>query len=336
MRQKTYSDIRIQELSPKIDLNSAILLVGSCFSENISDRLESRKFTVLSNPAGILFDTLSIERTLQDISLKRQYSEHDLFYQNELYTSWSHHSDFSSSNRDKTIENINQTIERSHSFLQKTNTVILTLGSAFSYYHLGEKTYVANCHKVPQTEFRKDLIGIDQLLQSLKNIRNSILSINPNCRLILTISPVRHLRDGLIENNRSKARLIEAVNLFCQEYTDIYYFPAYEIVIDVLRDYRYFDIDFAHPNYLATDLVFEYFKEACINMADFDSMNDFYHLSVAMKHRSRNPETNAHYLFLKSHYLKAIEFQEKFPLHDFSREINYFLISMESHPNHQK
>jgi hypothetical protein len=324
MNLKTYTSIRIPQLERKMDINCPVLLMGSCFSENIANRLSNRKWKVLSNPFGILFDALSIERTLEEIVQRKEYTANDLFLYNELYTSWNHHSDYSDYSMERGLKMINDSMETSYKFLEDTNTVIITLGSAYSYYYHRENKYVANCHKIPQLEFRKDLISIERILLSLKKIRSLILSVNPTCNFILTISPVRHLRDGVVENNRSKARLIEAVNLLIEEFPAVYYFPSYEIVIDVLRDYRFFDIDCAHPNYLATDIVFDYFKESCIDENSYESMERFYELHLAMKHRSKNPETTAHKKFLANYLEKAREFQKQFPNIDFSKEISHF------------
>lgn len=324
LKNDLFLSIKHDKFSKLIDIYSPIFLIGSCFSENIAQKLSQRKFNILSNPSGILFDTLSIEKTISDISNRKKYVESDLFYQNELNGSWAHHTDFSFTDISKSIASINQSIEDSHLWLQNTDTVIITLGSAFSYFHKSEQRYVANCHKVPQTEFQKELISIDRIISSLENIREMILSINPACNFILTISPVRHLRDGVVENNRSKARLIEAINQFTILHPDVYYFPSYEIVIDVLRDYRFFDIDFAHPNYLATDIVFDYFKDLCLDPSCIDIMEKFNHLNLAMKHRSRNPDTEAHKRFLETHLEKAKDYQTKYPDLDFSMEINYF------------
>lgn len=324
-----YSSISIYKNPKKIGLNDRLFFIGSCFSENIHNRLNKRKINSLSNPYGIMFDTLSIENTISEIVEGKVYKDSELFLQNELYGSLAHHTDFSFINKEDSLEKINSAIVDSRNWIMSTSQVIITLGSAYSYFHHGENRYVANCHKIPQTEFRKDLIPIERIISSLKNIRELILSINPSCNFILTISPVRHLRDGLVENNRSKARLIEAVNQLTNTHPEIYYFPSYEIVIDVLRDYRFFDIDFAHPNYLATDIVFDFFKDNCIDPSCFSDLDGFHQLYIATKHRSRNPETKAHKKFLEAHLEKAKTFQEKFPDLDFTNEIDYFSSELE-------
>ncbi|MCE2963130.1 MAG: GSCFA domain-containing protein [Chitinophagales bacterium] len=313
----------------KIDFKDKIFLLGSCFSENVSQLLSQRKFQIMSNPHGILFDILSLERCLLEISVKKQYDQADLFQHGELYGSWNHHTSFSNTKPNQTTNTINDAICRSFEFLSKTKHVILTLGSAFSYFHINEKRWVANCHKIPQTEFQKILLPIEDILTSLTNIYNLLLKINPEIRLTLTISPVRHLRDGVIENNQSKARLIEAVNLFIQKHADVYYFPSYEIVIDVLRDYRFYDIDYAHPNFLATNIVFDYFRDLCIDPKAYKDMDKFYHLYLAMNHRAKHRETADHINFLQSNKSRVDEYIKLYPHLDFNSELKHFSAELE-------
>jgi hypothetical protein len=308
----------------KVGFDSPVFFIGSCFSQNISSFLSQRKFNVLSNPYGILFDVLSIERCIAEVCALKNYIKTDLFLFNELFGSWNHHSSFSDLNEEFTLAQINDSIINTYEFLKSAESVIITLGSAFSYFHIEENIWVSNCHKVPQTQFRKELITVEKIIKSLENIRALLLKLNPKIHLMVTISPVRHLRDGVVDNNRSKARLIEAVNLFTHNHSEVYYFPSYEIVIDVLRDYRYYDIDFAHPNYLATEIVFEYFKDLCIEPKHYDNMDKFYSLYLAMNHRTKHPGTNIHLSFLESNLSKTIEYAKAFPKLNFQRELIHF------------
>ena len=308
----------------KIDFSCPIFFMGSCFSQNISSMLTQRKFNVFSNPYGILFDTLAIENSILEICTQKFYTKSDIFLFNELYGSWNHHSSFSATNAEFALTQINDSILMANQFLQKSRHIILTLGSAFSYYHIEEDKWVANCHKLPQTHFRKELISIEKILKSLENIYSTLRRFNPDIKLTLTISPVRHLRDGVIDNNRSKARLIETVNLLTQNHPEIYYFPSYEIVIDILRDYRYYDIDFAHPNYFATEVVFEYFKELCIDPPIYNDMDKFHSLQLAMNHRTKHSGTKSHHNFLESNLNKVKEYIQTYPHLDFQTELRYF------------
>lgn len=310
--------------SQPIDYTSTIFFIGSCFSENISKLLSQRKFSVLSNPSGILFDPLSIERYIIELAEKKLYTSSDLFLYKELYGSWNHHSQFSEVQAEAVVDKINEANKKAYDFLTTCTHCFITLGSAFSYFNTTENRWVANCHKVPQSHFSKILLKSEEILASLKNIKHALERIQPNIQINLTISPVRHLRDGLIENNRSKARLIDAVYQFCQEFPSIYYFPSYEIVIDVLRDYRFFDIDFAHPNYLATQIVFDYFQDLCLNPKSYKDIENFYSLYLALNHRTKHPKTNENIKFLESNIEKVKLFASQFPHLDFSEELAYF------------
>ncbi|MBL7788533.1 MAG: GSCFA domain-containing protein [Chitinophagales bacterium] len=321
---KLYLDPNFSHSTHKIGLKDSIFLIGSCFSENIFALLSQRKFSVMSNPYGILFDILSIERCFSEIYNKKKYRLEDLFLYHDLYGSWNHHTNFSNLSAQTALKSINNSIIKSETFLSQAQHVIITLGSAFSYFHNDENIWVANCHKAPQNDFRKTLLPINDILKSLENIYDLLLKINPGIKLTLTISPVRHLRDGVIENNRSKARLIEAINLITQKHPEIYYFPSYEIVIDVLRDYRFFDIDFAHPNYLATNIVFDYFKNLCIDSNSYEDMDKFHQLHLAMNHRAKHGGTVEHINFLKSYIAKIFEYMKSNPHINFTKEQEYF------------
>lgn len=323
-RTNLLTNIHFSSINQKISLDSSVLFLGSCFSENISNRLDMRKVSVLSNPHGILFDTLSMEKAIDDIALRRLYGFEDLLYENEVYLSLNHHSDFSDYTADGSLQKINTSIEWAYRFVQSASHIVLTLGSAFSYYHLSSNAFVANCHKIPQKEFEKKLVEIERIESALNHIYQQLITINPSIQIILTISPVRHLRDGVIENNRSKARLIEAANRFISLHPQVYYFPSYEIVIDVLRDYRYYDIDYAHPNILATDIVFEYFVDACVDSYSATMLEKFYHLTIAKNHRPRFPNTSAHKAFLERQLALCLDYQSKFQYLDFSSEIQHF------------
>jgi hypothetical protein len=158
----------------------------------------------------------------------------------------------------------------------------------------------------------------------LEKTLNELTRFNPNLKFIFTVSPVRHIRDGVVENNRSKARLIEVVHYLVSKFETAHYFPAYELVIDVLRDYRFYDIDLVHPNYPATEYVLEKFSETCIDPGTREIMQEVKKIVAARMHRAFQPETKAHGQFLKSHFEKAVALQKKYPFLDLKEEIRYF------------
>jgi hypothetical protein len=308
----------------KIKAFDSIFLIGSCFSTEMFLKLKRRKFDVLSNPYGVLFDTLSISRAIEDIKKNNEYKIDDLYKFKDTYLSWNHHSDFNDIESQNTLIKINNSISNANSFLKKSKVVIITLGSAFSYRLINENQFVANCHKYPQNHFEKVLVSIEEIENQLFNIINNLKSIQSEIQIIFTISPVRHLRDGVIENNKSKSRLIEALTRLQEKNERFYYFPAYEIVMDVLRDYRFFDIDMAHPNYLATDIVFDYFKTLCIEEKDYDIIEEMNKLYIATQHHSKNPNSEEHKQFLKTYKEKIIQYQKLYSNIDFLNEKAHF------------
>ena len=206
--------------------------------------------------------------------------------------------------------------------------MIITLGSSYSYKLVNGGTPVANCHRAPPQYFNKQLVEISEIANRLDDTIIQLKAFNSDLKIIFTISPVRHLRDGVIDNNRSKARLIEAVHQVEQQFDHCYYFPAYELVIDVLRDYRFYDIDLAHPNYAATEFVFEKFKEHYIENKSLEQMDDIKKMVNAYRHRPFNPLTNSHQSFLNASLTKARQLQQQLPNLDFSEQINYFIQSL--------
>ena len=183
---------------------------------------------------------------------------------------------------------------------------------------------VANCHRAPAQLFHKHLLSIAEIITALDNCLHQLFYFNKKIKILFTISPVRHLRDGLVENNRSKARLIEAVHHLVSKFDRLWYFPAYELVIDVLRDYRFYDIDLAHPNYQATEFVFEKFTSHYFNADSQALMEEIRKIVTARKHKPSQPDTRAHQAFLRAHLQKAQSLQEKYKNLDFQDEIKYF------------
>ncbi len=316
--------IKVNTLPDPIAYPQRILLMGSCFTEHIGEHLHDLKFDVLQNPNGILFDPFSVASSLVSYIQNRQYTGTDLIYFNELWQSWQHHSIFSHTNKEECLHIINKSQNRAHEFLKSANWLIITLGSSFSYRLAENNMPVANCHRAPAQMFNKHLMTIEEINTELDNCLHRLFGFNPGLQVIFTVSPVRHIRDGVIENNRSKARLIEVVHHLANKFDRIHYFPAYELLIDVLRDYRFYDIDMVHPNYQATAFVLEKFSEHCIDAGSRAIMEEVKKIAIARKHKAFQPLTNAHRQFLITHLEKARQLKQKYPFLDMDEEINYF------------
>ncbi|MBM3415599.1 MAG: GSCFA domain-containing protein [Bacteroidetes bacterium] len=325
-------NIELNKLPESITYRDKSMLVGSCFTEHIGNTLGELKFQTLQNPNGILFGPDAVCKSLLSHVQNKQYAEQDLFYLNEVWNSWDHHSRFSHIHKDECLKGINQSQQKAHDFLYVADWLIITLGSSFSYFltpqpplHLwrgGEA--VANCHRAPANWFEKKMLEVDEIKEMLESCLKQLKQFNPGLKFIFTVSPVRHIRDGVVENNRSKARLIEAVHFICSKFESAHYFPAYELVIDVLRDYRFYDIDLVHPNYPATEFVLEKFIETCIAEETQQLMKEIKQIVIARKHRPFQPDTNAHRQFLKSYLEKVKDLQQKHNFLDLKEELNYF------------
>jgi hypothetical protein len=328
-------NIDLKKLPQPVRYDDSILLIGSCFTEHIGNSLQELKFSVLQNPNGILFDPHSVCKSLISYIENKKYDEKDLFSLNEVWNSWQHHSRFSRLNSQEAINQINASQERAHEFLKKADWIIITLGSSFSYRltqegqseapgGVSDELSVANCHRAPAQWFNKHLLGIDEIVSMLDNCYHRLLQFNPKLKIIFTVSPVRHIRDGVVENNRSKARLIESVHHIVNKFDRLFYFPAYELVIDVLRDYRFYDIDLVHPNFMATDFVLDKFAQSCIVEEAQEIMKEVKKIIIARKHKAFQPASAAHKQFLKSHLEKVKSLSTKYSFLDLKEEITYF------------
>ena len=314
----------IPPLPRPIAYTDNVLLIGSCFTEHISDRLQQHKFSVEANPNGILFNPLSVAASLDGYLDGKQYARNDLFYLNELWNSWDHHTRFSNTDPVAALNIINESQASASVFIKKADWIIITLGSAFQYYLKEKNQPVANNHRAPAQFFEKRLLSTQDITTALSTTIEKLYTVNPNAQLLFTISPVRHIRDGVVDNNRSKARLIEAVHTLCDTYAQAHYFPAYELVIDILRDYRFYDIDFVHPNFPATTFVWEQFVKACITPAARQLMPQVHEIMTAVAHRARFPETAAHKKFKESYAAKIKAITTTHPFLNMDEELKYF------------
>jgi GSCFA family len=317
-------DLQINAPEQKLSYPDQVMLVGSCFTEHIGKYLKESKFQILQNPHGILFDPFSVSSVIVSLINDVGYGEKDLFYLNELWHSWQHHSIFSNLDKENMLSTINKAQHNGHQFLKNTKWIFITLGSAFSYRLREGKLPVANCHRAPAQWFDKHLMSIEEINSALDTCIHRLFQFNPDIRILFSVSPVRHIRDGVIENNRSKARLIECVHHLVNKFKNIYYFPAYELVIDVLRDYRFFDIDMVHPNYQATEFVIQQFVQHFIDEGSQMIMEEIKKINIAKNHQAFQPQTLAHKLFLQTHLEKVNALKSKHGFLDLEYETAYF------------
>jgi GSCFA family len=314
----------------KINHQHKLLLMGSCFTENMGDKLLAHKFSVLQNPNGILFNPVSVKEAVYNYISNKEMDETDLFYLNEAYHSWQHHSRFSGITKQDALQKINASTDSAHHYLKETDFVIITLGSAW-VYELTEKaanaktgSVAANNHKAPADWFSRRLLSNPEVIKLVNDTVCHLQQFNPLIKIIFTISPVRHLREGFVENNRSKAALINAVHLATERFENVFYFPAYELVIDDLRDYRFFAEDMVHPNYAATNYVWKKFVTSCIDESSQDLMRHINEINAASKHKPFNPASAAHQAFKLKYWNIIQSMQQKYPYLNLTEESTCF------------
>lgn len=301
-----------------IDYSSRILLLGSCFSENIGGKFEYYKFQTTINPFGIIFNPVSIEKILSRSINLEYFTEKDIFYYNERWHCYEVHSDVSNENKEVFLEMLNTILQATNNQITKLTHLIITYGTSWVYSLKSGNEVVANCHKVPQKEFSKAILSVEVIEASIDNTLDLIRKINPKCNVIFTVSPVRHIKDGFVENQRSKAHLITAIHSTIEsELSSVNYFPSYEIMMDELRDYRYYAADMLHPNQVAVDYIWERFCECAISEVSYGTMDTVRTIQKGLAHRPFKVASEIHQQFLASLQQKIIMLQKEFSFIEF-------------------
>ncbi len=313
---KLQTQIPLTKAKEQIDHASQLLVLGSCFSENIGAKLNYFKFQTVQNPFGILFHPFAIENLITRAVNKEYYSADDLFFLNDRWHCFDAHSSLSDVSKEKLLKNLNTQLVRTENQIRQATHILITLGTAWVYRKKQTGKTVANCHKVPQKEFDKHLLTADEITASLQRTVHHIESINKNVQLIFTISPVRHLKDGFIENQRSKSHLITAIHTILSippSGARGIYFPSYEIMMDELRDYRFYATDMVHPNALAIDYIWEKFQQVWISETAHVTMKRVDEIQKGLLHKPFNPESEQFKKFEKSVQRKIEEIHKNFP-----------------------
>ena len=320
--------LRTEIESPNYDFQlnywDRIFTIGSCFAENISEYLRNRKINILSNPFGVLYNPLSIENAFKVLLGKLKVEEDDYLFDQYEWHSFYHHSDFSSHNKDLLKSKIKETNKTAIQFLTSTNLLIITLGTAFVYKYLETEKVVSNCHKIPQKDFEKIRLTTEEAIKSIRSTCTLLKELNSDLKIIFTISPVRHWKDGAAENQRSKSILTMAVDEIIKTTKDTYYFPSYEIMMDDLRDYRFYKKDLLHPNEIAVEYIAEKFINSIMNEESIKFMNDAIQITNSKEHKVRNKESEAYKIFLSNIISKIENLKGKYPKSNFENDLLYF------------
>jgi hypothetical protein len=309
--------IPIQKHKKPITYESKIMALGSCFSENMSEKFNYFKFQNETNPFGIIFNPDSIEKLVNRIVNKIEFTEKDIFFHNDLWHCYEVHSELSNPNKEEFLSTLNGLISSTNKQINSLTHLIITYGTSWVYSNIESNEIVANCHKVPQKQFTKEILSIETIEKSIQNTIQLIQKVNPNCNFIFTVSPVRHIKDGFIENQRSKSHLISAIHSINQQPTTNNYFPSYEIMMDELRDYRFYAEDMLHPNQIAIDYIWERFSENYISVESQKVMEEADSIQKSLLHRSFNPNSESHKKFLDNLNKKIQLLQNQFPFMQF-------------------
>lgn len=309
--------IPIEKSENQIDYNSNVLLMGSCFAENIGAKFSYFKFNHLVNPFGIIFNPVSIEKLVERLVNDKKFTEADIFFHNNLWQSYEVHSELSNPDKDVFLHKINSLLEEIRIRFSEITHFQITYGTSWVYRNIESKEIVANCHKLPQKQFTKELLSVETIHKSIQNTIELVHKINPNCYFIFTVSPVRHIKDGFVENTVSKAHLLSAVHLSQFTSDNSQYFPSYEIMMDELRDYRFYTDDMLHPNQTAVDYIWERFSESFINEKAFETMQEVDSIQKSLLHRPFNPTSENHLKFLSQLNVKIENLQSKLPTMNF-------------------
>ena len=314
---KLQTQLSLEKQVPGINYTSKLFLLGSCFAENIAEKFSYYKFQNEVNPLGVLFHPIAILDLLTRAHENNPYTEKDIFFSNGCWQSFRAHSRLNSISQTEILERLNTALKSTQYQLKNASHVILTFGTAWVYEHIQSKTIVANCHKQPQREFDKSILSVDELQDTFNSIISILKSFNPKVTAVFSISPVRHIKDGFVENNLSKAHLITGLHAVINTTENTHYFPSYELLMDELRDYRFYKEDMVHPNQIAIDYVWEKFQSIWIDADVNPIMQEVNQLQKGFAHKPFNPLAEEHAIFLSTLAKRAKALESRFPFMKF-------------------
>jgi hypothetical protein len=320
------TEVTIPEFARKIDYAKGTVFIGSCFSDNIGQKLVDLKFPTDVNPFGVLYNPVSIANSLTHLIAKRCFDESDLFRDQGIWNSFSHHSSFSDVDPGKALNKINERIEYSHRFLNGAEFLMITFGTAWAYQLEGTEQIVSNCHKVPASRFRRIKLGVDEIVENYRLLLEKLWTFNPKLKVVFTVSPIRHWKDGAVENQVSKATLILAINELRQTFASeaCSYFPAYELVMDELRDYRFYAADMLHLSDVAVNYIFERFQSVLISKEARQVAARISKVRKAMNHRPFNTGHEEYIRFVEANIQEINKLSFSFPNINFIEELAFF------------
>lgn len=313
--------VEVPKSELRIDHQTKIVLFGSCFAENIGKQLLENKFSVNVNPFGVLYNPASISQAIGLLQQDRFFSDKDVFLNQGVYRTYFHHSVFSSSDKDSFLQTINRKREEASRDLKEADVLLITFGTAYAFTLKENDQVVANCHKQPLNIFDREKLSMEEIVLSWSQLIETSLSINPDLKILFTVSPIRHWKDGAHNNQLSKATLLLAIESLMNKFSNLYYFPSYEIVLDELRDYRFYAEDMIHPNDVAIRYIWEIFKDTYLNEDTQKLCLQWQNISRAIGHRPFNEDTQEHKQFLNQTLLKLKSIRNNYPYFDCEKEL---------------
>lgn len=309
---KFRTEINFEESQVKIKPSDKLFSIGSCFATEIAEKLREGQLQTLTNPFGTLFNPYAVTTALRRIYSAKNYTEEDLIKYNDEYLSFDHHTGFTTPFAHQTLERINTNLQLSNQFLQETKFAVLTFGTAYVYEFLPKNRLVSNCHKIPQKFFRKRFLSHAELTDALEESIQIITDMSAEpVHILLTVSPVRHTKDGFAENQLSKAKLLTAIHEVVNEHENCTYLPVYEIMMDDLRDYRFYKEDLIHPTEQAVNYIFEKFGSAWFSDETKNFIVDNLKIKQALNHRPRDPKSPTYQKFAENLQQKIALQQQK-------------------------
>ena len=318
------TEIHITPFDCKLNHTGKILMLGSCFATNIGERLADAKFNVYENPFGVIYNPASVAKGIEILLENGSFTENDLNLYNGLYYSFHFHSSFSDIEKQLVLSKMNNAKQQGYDFVKNAEYIIISFGSAIAYKHITTNKIVANCHKLPSYEFEKTNLTITEIVNLTNTAIRNIREINNKAIFIFTVSPIRYLSNGAHENQLSKSRLLLAVNEICNDNKNCFYFPAYEIMMDELRDYRFYADDMLHPSTLAIDYIWHKFANTAMTDESLAIIDEIKKIQPAKQHRAFNPNSEEHKKFLKTYFEKTKQLQHKYPILNLRDELEYF------------
>ncbi len=323
----------MSEFRTKIDLpksensityNNKLFLIGSCFTQNVGNKLKVLKFPVIVNPFGVLYNPVSIANSLEFLIVNKKFNKEDLNFFNHKWFSFYHHTSFSHADEGICLKQINDEMINSSEFLKNTDFLFITFGTARVYEYKKTKQIVSNCHKIPANEFDHKLLSTNQIVEIYERLIKRLTEINKNIKIVFTVSPIRHWKDGATGNLISKSILIVSIHQLLEKFKNISYFPAYEIMMDDLRDYRFYEADMIHLNDVAVEYIWKIFSDTYMPDTTLQTIKDLEKLLEAIRHKPIDRESTQFKIFVNKNIEKIINLQKKYPFLNFKSELEYF------------